>query len=100
MLRAAALASRAVLAAVNSSSQSSCVQQHAASIVRVPLARAFATNSTDIFNTNKDTPDNNWSVEFDFTPVSLQNIAFRRVCSLHYFVVVDLDGLEDCCCIW
>lgn len=31
--------------------------------------RGFATNSTDVFNVHKDTPENNLTTKFDFTPV-------------------------------
>lgn len=33
------------------------------------IARAFSTNSHDIFNTHKDTPENNANTVFEFTPV-------------------------------
>lgn len=36
------------------------------------IARAFATNSHDIFNTHKDTPENNATTTFEFTPANLE----------------------------
>lgn len=32
--------------------------------------QAFATNSHDVFNQHKDTPDNNAEVPYEWTPVS------------------------------
>lgn len=37
--------------------------------------RRFATNSHDIFNVHKDSPENNMSTEFDFTPANYQRVA-------------------------
>lgn len=34
------------------------------------VSRSFATNSVDIFNIHKDTPENNADTKFEFTPVS------------------------------
>lgn len=48
----------------------------AAATSAVPLGqlakqcRGFATNSIDIFNVHKDTPENNANVPFEFTAVS------------------------------
>lgn len=36
------------------------------------IARAFSTNSHDIFNTHKDTPENNANTVFEFTPANLE----------------------------
>lgn len=33
------------------------------------VRRSFATNSTDIFNTHRDTPDNNPNTPFEISPV-------------------------------
>ncbi|WIA20676.1 hypothetical protein OEZ85_005051 [Tetradesmus obliquus] len=38
-------------------------------------SRAFATNSHDIFNIHKHSPDNNWNTEFDFTPANYKKVA-------------------------
>lgn len=36
--------------------------------------RTFATNSHDIFNIHKHTPDNNWNTDFDFTPANYKKV--------------------------
>jgi hypothetical protein len=37
-------------------------------------SRAFATNSHDIFNIHKHSPDNNWNTDFDFTPANYKKV--------------------------
>ena len=37
--------------------------------------RSFATNSTDIFNVHKDTPENNLDTPFDFTDANYEKAA-------------------------
>lgn len=36
---------------------------------------AYSTNSTDVFNIHKDTPENNWNTQFDFTEANYQRAA-------------------------
>lgn len=39
------------------------------------LARqSFATNSHDLFNVHRESPDNNWNTEFDFTPANYKKV--------------------------
>uniref|UniRef100_A0A7S2QTK6 NADH dehydrogenase [ubiquinone] flavoprotein 2, mitochondrial n=1 Tax=Chlamydomonas chlamydogama TaxID=225041 RepID=A0A7S2QTK6_9CHLO len=73
--RVAALAGRALSAAASSSAATEQLTLRAAgaagfawrNLLQQQGQRGFATNSTDIFNVHKDTPDNNWNTEFDFT---------------------------------
>eukprot|EP00877_Chromochloris_zofingiensis_P009143 jgi/Chrzof1/4482/Cz14g14250.t1 len=72
-----ALLGRALSQLVSSSGASAATQQ-AAACTRVSqnLWRSgFATNSTDIFNVHKDTPENNWDVQFDFTEENHKRVA-------------------------
>ena len=69
--RALGIVGRAVLAA----SHSGQAQQAAAAVATSAanqqfVSRGFATNSTDVFNIHKDTPENNVNTKFEFTPVS------------------------------
>lgn len=64
--RALVLAGR--LASAAGSQQSSCVAARSAQPLGQLLQRfGFATNSTDIFNVHKETPENNASMTFDFS---------------------------------
>lgn len=76
--RVAALATRALASAASSSSSSSAPQllQAAEAVcagswrsLLQQAPRGFATNSHDIFNTHRDTPDNNAGTTFEWTPV-------------------------------
>jgi hypothetical protein len=47
-------------------------------------SRAFATNSHDIFNIHKHSPDNNWNTDFDYTPANYKKVRFRlQACVKH-----------------
>lgn len=77
--RAASLALRALSSGVAqqaiapAAAVQGCLSASTSSVPAVTLARrAFATNSTDIFNTHKDTPDNNASTPFEISPVRLR----------------------------
>lgn len=86
-----ALLGRALSQLVSSSGASAATQQ-AAACTRVSqnLWRSgFATNSTDIFNVHKDTPENNWDVQFDFTEEN-----HKRVRDLSHPTVPLLYGKE------
>lgn len=41
---------------------------------RQPPRAGFATNSHDIFNVHKDSPENNPNVPFDFTPANYKRV--------------------------
>lgn len=68
--RIAALAGRALSAGVVSANAGSsrAALVTAGSSIRETV-RGFATNSSDIFNVHKESPENNISMEFDFTKV-------------------------------
>lgn len=67
------LAGRALAAAAASGGAPTALAQQAAAAASVSLrslaSRHFSTNSHDIFNVHKDSGDNNWNTEFDFTKV-------------------------------
>lgn len=73
--RVAVLAGRALAAACESQQVQQLGLRAAAaastsSLKEVLQARGFATNSTDVFNIHKDTPENHAGIQFDFTEVS------------------------------
>eukprot|EP00878_Enallax_costatus_P020324 GHUV01021477.1.p1 GENE.GHUV01021477.1~~GHUV01021477.1.p1 ORF type:complete len:135 (+),score=37.34 GHUV01021477.1:322-726(+) len=55
------------------------VQQTAAAtgsgLLQLLGGQTYATNSHDIFNVHRQSPDNNWNTEFDFTPANYQKVA-------------------------
>jgi hypothetical protein len=53
-------------------------------------SRAFATNSHDIFNIHKHSPDNNWNTEFDFTPANYKKVRMAAFLGSQLLFV--------CCC--
>lgn len=64
--RALLLAGR--LASAASSQPSVCTASRTVQSLSALLQQcSFATNSTDIFNVHKDTPENNASITFDLT---------------------------------
>lgn len=77
--RIAALAGRALSAGVVSSNAASsrAALVTAGSSMREAV-RGFATNSSDIFNVHKESPENNISMEFDFTKVGQTQRSPRR----------------------
>jgi hypothetical protein len=66
-------------------------QQPQQQVLGAAAARAFATNSHDIFNIHRHAPDNNWNTEFDFTPdnykrvrrdgVPVSGVVWRALCA-------------------
>ena len=40
------------------------------------LSQSFATNSHDIFNVHKESADNNWNTEFDFSEANYKKVGF------------------------
>ena len=79
--RVAALAGRALVAACERQEPLQLLAQRAAaaastsSLGEVLRSRGFATNSTDVFNIHKDTPENNANTTFDFTEVGLPRVS-------------------------
>lgn len=70
--RVASLAVRALSSAVAAQGHGLQASQAASAVCPVPamLRRSFATNSVDIFNTHRDTPDNNADTKFEISAVS------------------------------
>ena len=70
--RATALALRALSAAATTTQAQAPTQSFAqtSSSLMQMARRAFATNSTDIFNTHRDTPENNADTPFEISAVS------------------------------
>jgi NADH dehydrogenase (ubiquinone) flavoprotein 2 len=70
------------LCQASSSSAPGTLQQAAAATPRLlqllGAGRAwFATNSHDIFNVHRESAENNWNTEFDFTPENYKRVRQR-----------------------
>lgn len=65
--RALSLVGRAVYTAAQGGAVQQATAAGSVSLANALNARLFSTNSTDVFNIHKDTPDNNASIEFDYT---------------------------------
>lgn len=75
------LASQAAATAVSGPSVQRATAAATVAMGNMLKSRAFATNSTDVFNIHKDTPENNKNTEFDFTEA---NYKIAREIMTHY----------------